>query len=114
MALYMLIGLAGIYLIIKGEIMDDSRLELDVWVHVMVFVLRHDDVSLTAIAKGVDVTYSHIIKLVNHLLVSRYKFLSLKKVGRTQIVSLTPAGLEVAKHLEPVVMALHKVDGVKL
>lgn len=60
-------------------------------------VYKNEGIWLTKISKILDITYSHLVKLVNKL--EKEGFVQLKKAGRTKFVSLTEKGKAVAEHI---------------
>lgn len=63
----------------------------------------------TLIAKEVDCTYSHVVKLLDYF--SKLGLIKHEKKGRTKIIELTDAGKELATHLENVLSKLSKLKG---
>ena len=55
----------------------------------------------TQVAKGVDCTYSHTIKVLNGFL--DLGLVTFKKIGRIKIVQLTTEGEEIAHDMEGIV-----------
>lgn len=70
------------------------------WMKVLRYLNRYDSVIKTVIAKELDVTYSHIVKLCNEL--EREKLIVSEKDGRTMIVSLTPKGKLLAEDIDKI------------
>lgn len=68
----------------------------------MLVVLYNTDKDLyaSALAKKVDCTYSHVVKVLQDM--ERSDLLSFKKRGRLKIISLTSRGKKVAKSIDDV------------
>lgn len=73
------------------------------WMRVLRYLNRYDSVIKTNIAKELDVTYSHIVKLCNEL--EREKLVASKKDGRTMIITLTPKGKSLAEDIDKIMTA---------
>ena len=65
----------------------------------MIIALRQQrsTTHITSVAKEIDCTYSHVVKLMNIL--HHYKYVTFEKRGRLKIISLTAKGNELAEHL---------------
>jgi DNA-binding MarR family transcriptional regulator len=72
--------------------------EFPFWMKVLRYLNRYDSVIKTNIAKELDVTYSHIVKLLADL--QRESLVSFRTEGRTMIVTLTPKGKSLAEMVD--------------
>ena len=54
-------------------------------------------VYASALAKNVDCTYSHVVKILQHMEDS--KLITFEKTGRLKLLSLTKEGRQVAEHM---------------
>ena len=62
---------------------------------VLRYLNRYDVVYESQIAKELDITYSHVVKIMNMLKVDGS--ITFRRDGRTKYVSLTPKGKVLAK-----------------
>ena len=62
---------------------------------------------VTVLAKEIDCTYSHVVKLLNIFV--KLGLVKYKKEGRVKYVTLTEDGKEIAKTLEILVKKLSKI-----
>jgi DNA-binding MarR family transcriptional regulator len=67
---------------------------------VMRFLNRYENVIKTHISRELDVTYSHIVKLLAEL--QREGLVSFKFEGRSSLVTLTPKGKILAQDIDKV------------
>lgn len=72
--------------------------EFPYWMRVMRYLNRYDAVIKTHIAKELDVTYSHVVKLLSQM--KKDGKVSFRSDGRTMVVSLTPKGREEAEDVD--------------
>jgi DNA-binding MarR family transcriptional regulator len=72
--------------------------EFPVWMRVLRYLCRYDDVSETQISKELDTTYSHIVKSL--VLLHRDGKISFRVNGRSKFVSLTDKGREDAVDID--------------
>lgn len=54
----------------------------------------------SSLAKTVDCTYSHIVKILNEM--QRAGIITFKKEGRLKILKLTPKGEEIATYIDKI------------
>ena len=67
---------------------------------VLIELLNKKETYSYFLSKEIDITYSHLVKVIK-----KYEdvgILTSKKVGRTNIIKLTPKGKEIAKHIESI------------
>jgi DNA-binding MarR family transcriptional regulator len=74
--------------------------EFPFWMKVLRYLNRYDDVIKTSIAKELDVTYSHIVKLLADL--HKEGLVSFRVDGRSMFVTLTPKGKSLAQDIDKV------------
>jgi len=79
-------------------------LVVDKWVETLAFLLNNNSPSVNSIAKGIDVTYSHTMKIVNVL--EEMGFIKSNKSGRNRSIKLTRAGTELAKSCSHIISFL--------
>ncbi|MCD6464047.1 hypothetical protein J7L02_00795 [Candidatus Woesearchaeota archaeon] len=70
----------------------------------LIQLLNNEEMYASNLAKSVDFTYSHLIKLLSQL--EKLDIISFKREGRLKIIFLTKRGRELAKALESVVKVL--------
>lgn len=73
----------------------------DKWIEVLGFLIVNESPSVTAISKKIDVTYSHVLKIINHMM--EVRLVRTEKVGRIKAVQLTSKGKEIAKPCSQIV-----------
>ncbi|MEM4336606.1 MAG: winged helix DNA-binding protein [Candidatus Woesearchaeota archaeon] len=54
----------------------------------------------SSLAKCVDCTYSHIVKILQQM--EKAKLVSFEKQGRLKLITLTKSGQELAEHIEAI------------
>lgn len=64
----------------------------------------NNEVYASTLAKTVDCTYSHVIKILQEM--EDANLINFEKTGRLKILKLTKKGEEVAKHLDAIKNAL--------
>jgi len=66
---------------------------------VTLFTATHEHYA-SSLAKAVDCTYSHIVKILNEM--QKADLVTFKKSGRLKILSLTKKGEDVASNIEKI------------
>ncbi len=66
--------------------------------------LAKDDMYASSLAKIVDCTYSHVVKILQQM--QRAGLVEFKKVGRLKLLKLTKKGESVADHIDKIRMVL--------
>jgi DNA-binding MarR family transcriptional regulator len=79
-----------------------NTLELSVWERVLVYLndkrrRRYVGMSISMISQDLRITYSHISNIIDILYYNG--FISLRKIGRTVEVRLTPAGIKLSGYI---------------
>ncbi|MFH1400423.1 MAG: winged helix DNA-binding protein [Nanoarchaeota archaeon] len=65
---------------------------------------RNTDVYASSLAKVVDCTYSHVVKILQEM--QKAGLIAFEKQGRLKVLTLTKKGEEVAKHIDAVRSAI--------
>jgi len=75
-------------------------------VHLLVSLLGSKK-YVSVVAKEIDCTYSHVVKLLNEL--KKYGLIEFEKEGRVKYLTLTQEGTEVAKLFESLLRRFSKI-----
>ena len=61
---------------------------------------KNNDVYASSLAKIVDCTYSHVVKILQEM--QKAGLISFEKQGRLKVLILTEKGTEVARHIDAI------------
>ncbi len=61
---------------------------------------KNTEMYASSLAKVVDCTYSHVVKILQEM--NKAGLVSFDKQGRLKVLTLTPKGEEVAKHIDQI------------
>ncbi len=76
-------------------------------VHLLISLLGSNKKYVSVVAKEIDCTYSHVVKLLNEL--KKYGLIEFEKEGRVKYLSLTQEGTEIAKLFESLLRKFSKI-----
>jgi len=77
------------------------KFETDKWIEVLDFLLVYEAPTVMSISKELDVTYTHILKIIK--MMKDKRLVKTEKIGRMRAVKLTTKGKELAFHCSPIV-----------
>ncbi|MBR9677926.1 MAG: hypothetical protein GOU97_01335 [Nanoarchaeota archaeon] len=74
---------------------------------IMVQLLKNNDKYASVLAKEVDCTYSHTVRILQEL--KKKSLVEFEKKGRLKLVSLTKPGKEIATYFRDLIKSFEKV-----
>jgi DNA-binding MarR family transcriptional regulator len=86
-----------------------EQLLVPAWIKIMHELSLHPEITATKIAKNLDITYSHVTKIIGEF--ENMGLIKTKRKGRTIEILLIGEGIAIAKDVDSLFYKIAKLNG---